>query len=126
LNWNGGGNINTHSNHSFGLGNSNAQLVQFLPRPSSSFANNTITMKSSLTGLDSHHDNTALNDTLLSSDIGELQISNSSHVMDCSTTSGTDSAEQLTKDIEEFLKSVRSTTQRVSTAATESVMRQKR
>ncbi|KAG7348822.1 hypothetical protein IV203_011419 [Nitzschia inconspicua] len=60
--------------------------------------------------------NLALHAALLSSDIGELQISNpgsgAGNLMDFSNSSVSvsDSAERLSRDIEDFLKSVKSTT----------------
>jgi hypothetical protein len=121
MDWDGGANSNSNPNISHVIANSNAQVV---PGTLLSFANMT-NMSSSLTGISHHPDNTLSHDSLLSSEIGELQISNNSHCMDHASTSEPDSAEQLTKDIEEFLKSVRTTTQRGNTAneETDSIMK---
>jgi hypothetical protein len=118
------GNISSSGSDS---SNNNMQLVQFptsrpasLDAPASPFSSMMIQNTNSSSTGNNHNNNNnnnnnhALQASLLSSDIGDLQISNTSEstssLMDYSNSGGEqdDSAERLSKDIEAFLKSMKS------------------
>jgi hypothetical protein len=119
------GNVSSSSGSNSSNNNNNIQLVHFpTPRPASMdaptspFSSMMIQNTRSSTGNNNNNNNNnnnhALQASLLSSDIGDLQISNTSEttssLMDYSNSGGEqdDSAERLSKDIEAFLKSMKS------------------
>ncbi|KAG7374998.1 hypothetical protein IV203_014093 [Nitzschia inconspicua] len=128
MNW--GGNCSSSSNNNNSSFQSQLQHQSSLRTDNSNLYTPLVhfpTQPASLDDLPSPHNsmmvnndvsNNALHAALLSSDIGELQISNSGgdgggNLMDfslSSTGSVSDSAERLSRDIEDFLKSVKNTT----------------